>query len=84
MTSGDTNIAIARAATLQPIPDVAGKLEIPGGQLLRNGHDKAKVSGRFIESLADRPDGKLSWSPRSARRRPTRARLLQRSVSATP
>ena len=59
MTLSDTNIAIARTATLRPIQDVAARLEIPGDQLLPYGHDKAKVSGRFVESLADRPDGKL-------------------------
>ena len=59
MPSSDTNIAIARTASMRPIQDVAAKLDIPGDQLLPYGHDKAKVSGHFIDSLADRPDGKL-------------------------
>ena len=59
MTSANTNIEIARAAKLRPIQDAAARLDIPNEHLLPFGHDKAKVSSRFIDSLADRPDGKL-------------------------
>ncbi len=59
MSPSNTNIEIARAANLRPIQDVATKLGIPGEHLLPFGHDKAKVSGRFIDSLAGKPDGKL-------------------------
>ena len=59
MTPSNSNIAIARAANLKPIQDVAEKLGIPSEHLLPFGHDKAKVSARFIDSLARRPDGKL-------------------------
>ncbi len=59
MTSSNTDIEIARAAKCRPIQDVAAKLGIPSEHLLPFGHDKAKVSGPFIDSLARRPDGKL-------------------------
>jgi len=54
-----TDIEIARAARKLPIQAVGGKLGIGAADLIPYGHDKAKVSAAFIESLADRPDGKL-------------------------
>jgi formate--tetrahydrofolate ligase len=54
-----SDIEIARAATLQPIGDVAGKLGVPEDALVHYGPHKAKVSLDFIKSLDDRPDGKL-------------------------
>jgi formate--tetrahydrofolate ligase len=53
------DIDIARAATLAPILDVAAKVGIPQDALVPYGWTKAKVSLPFIESLKDRPDGKL-------------------------
>ncbi|MEL6648650.1 MAG: formate--tetrahydrofolate ligase [Pseudomonadota bacterium] len=54
-----TDIEIARAAQKKPIQEIGAKLGIPTEHLLPYGHDKAKVGQEFIESLADRPDGKL-------------------------
>jgi formate--tetrahydrofolate ligase len=54
-----SDIEIARAATLQPIGDVADKLGIPDDALFRYGPHKAKVSLDFVKAQADRPDGKL-------------------------
>jgi formate--tetrahydrofolate ligase len=54
-----SDIEIARAATLQPIGAVAGKLGVPEDALVHYGPHKAKVSLDFIKSLDDRPDGKL-------------------------
>ncbi len=54
-----TDIEIARNATKKPIQEIGAGLGIPNADLLPFGHDKAKVSERFIKSLADRPDGKL-------------------------
>tara|TARA_R100001129_G_scaffold150218_8_gene112322 strand:- start:25385 stop:27064 length:1680 start_codon:yes stop_codon:yes gene_type:complete len=54
-----SDIEIARAASKKPIGEIGDKLGIPGEHLLPYGHDKAKLSADFIESLADRPDGKL-------------------------
>ncbi len=54
-----TDIEIAREATKKPILEIGAKLGIPSESLLPYGHDKAKVSQEFIESLAGRPDGKL-------------------------
>jgi formate--tetrahydrofolate ligase len=54
-----TDIEIAREATKKPILEVGAGLGIPAEQLLPYGHDKAKVSQDFIESLAGRPNGKL-------------------------
>jgi formate--tetrahydrofolate ligase len=54
-----SDIEIARAASMQPIAEIGAKLGIPGDALLPYGHTKGKISFDFIQSLADRPDGKL-------------------------
>ncbi len=55
-----SDIEIAREASMRPVVDVgADKLDIPGDALLNYGPNKAKLSMEYIESLADRPDGKL-------------------------
>ena len=54
-----SDIEIARAATKRPILEIGDALGIPPEALLPFGHDKAKVGQQFIESLKDRPDGKL-------------------------
>ena len=54
-----TDIEIAREASKKPIMEIGAKLGIPTEHLLPYGHDKAKVSQNFIDSLADRPNGKL-------------------------
>jgi len=54
-----TDIEIAREANKQPILDIGAKLGIPANDLLPYGHDKAKVSQSFIQSIQNRPDGKL-------------------------
>ncbi|MFK7867668.1 MAG: formate--tetrahydrofolate ligase [Roseobacter sp.] len=54
-----TDIEIARAATKQPIQKIGEKLGISEADLLPYGHDKAKVSQSFIDSVQERTDGKL-------------------------
>jgi len=54
-----SDIEIAREASLQPIEQVAAKLDIPKDQLLQYGPHKAKVSFDLINDLQSRPDGKL-------------------------
>ncbi len=54
-----SDIEIAREATMRPIEEIAAKLEIPREHLLQYGPYKGKVSFDFINSLQDRPDGKL-------------------------
>ncbi len=54
-----SDIEIARAATKLPIQEIGAKLGIDAEHLLPYGHDKAKVSQDFIESVQDREDGKL-------------------------
>jgi len=54
-----SDIEIAREATMKPIREVANKLGIPDEHLLPFGHTKAKISMKFVESLQDKPDGKL-------------------------
>jgi formate--tetrahydrofolate ligase len=54
-----SDIEIARAASMQPIVDVAEKLGIPADALQPFGYTKAKVSLDFIKSLQKKPDGKL-------------------------
>lgn len=54
-----TDIQIAREASKKPIQEIGAKLGISSDDLLPYGHDKAKVSQSFIDSVQDRPDGKL-------------------------
>ncbi len=54
-----SDIEIARAASMQPITEVAEKLAIPSDALKPYGNSKAKLSQEFIKSLEGRPEGKL-------------------------
>ena len=54
-----SDIEIARAATMQPIVEIGSRLDILEQHLSQYGPYKAKVAYDFIESLSDRPDGKL-------------------------
>jgi len=55
-----SDIEISQAAVMRPILDVAKeKLDIDPEDLIPYGHYKAKVSLDYIDSLKDRPDGKL-------------------------
>lgn len=54
-----SDIEIARAATLKPMPEVAARLGIPEDALEPYGKTKAKISASFIATLKDRPRGKL-------------------------
>jgi formate--tetrahydrofolate ligase len=54
-----TDIQIAREASKRPIQEIGQKLGISSDDLLPYGHDKAKVSQSFINSVQDRTDGKL-------------------------
>jgi len=59
MSNTLSDLDIARANTSLPIAEVAAGLGIPLHDLIPYGHDKAKISYDFLESLSDRPDGKL-------------------------
>ena len=55
-----SDIEISQAAVMRPIIEVAEeKLGIPPEHVLSYGHYKAKISLDYIDSLKDRPDGKL-------------------------
>ncbi|MDA0996867.1 MAG: formate--tetrahydrofolate ligase, partial [Proteobacteria bacterium] len=54
-----SDIEIAREAKPLHINKIGAKLGIPEAHLLPYGHDKAKVSAEFIESLEGKPYGKL-------------------------
>lgn len=54
-----TDIEIAREANKKPIQTIGAKLGISADDLLPFGHDKAKVSQDFINSVQDRKNGKL-------------------------
>ncbi|MEL7154082.1 MAG: formate--tetrahydrofolate ligase, partial [Pseudomonadota bacterium] len=54
-----SDIEIARAANKKPIQEIGDKIGIPNEHLLPYGHDKAKVSQAFINSVQHKPDGKL-------------------------
>ena len=53
------DIQIARAAEKRPIFEIGDGLGIPSAELVPFGHDKAKVSQNFINSVQDRKNGKL-------------------------
>ncbi len=54
-----SDIEIARDATKEPIQEIGERLGIPSEHLLPYGHDKAKVSQGFIDSVKGGKDGKL-------------------------
>ncbi len=54
-----TDIEIAREATLQPVVEVAQRLGIPATALVPYGHTKAKIALDYIDSLQQHPRGKL-------------------------
>lgn len=64
-----SDIEIARAARLEPIQAIGARLDIPEDALIPYGHDKAKITSAFLDSIQDRPDGKL---------------ILMTAVSPTP
>lgn len=55
----NSDIDIARAANALPIKNIGEKLNIPWEALSPFGHTKAKISLEFINSLQDKPNGKL-------------------------
>ena len=54
-----SDIEIARAAKTKPISEIAEQIGIPHDAIIPYGHTKAKVTLDYIDSLADKPDGKL-------------------------
>ncbi|MCL4163073.1 UNVERIFIED_CONTAM: hypothetical protein GTU68_059596, partial [Idotea baltica] len=54
-----TDIEIAREANKKPIQEIGAKLGIGSDDLLPYGHDKAKVSQGFINSVQGNKNGKL-------------------------
>jgi formate--tetrahydrofolate ligase len=54
-----SDIQIAREANKKPIKDIGDRLGIPYEELLPYGHDKAKISQEFINSVQGEKDGKL-------------------------
>ena len=54
-----SDIEIAQQAKMQRVVAIAEKIGIPETHLEPYGHYKAKVALEFVDSLKDRPDGKL-------------------------
>ncbi|WP_120502268.1 formate--tetrahydrofolate ligase [Roseovarius sp. EL26] len=54
-----SDIEIAREATKKPIQQIGDKMGIPTEHLLPYGHDKAKVSQEYINSVQGNENGKL-------------------------
>ncbi|MGR3520630.1 MAG: formate--tetrahydrofolate ligase, partial [Roseovarius sp.] len=54
-----SDIEIAREAQKKSIQEIGAKLGIPSDHLLPYGHDKAKVSQDFIDSVQGNKTGKL-------------------------
>jgi formate--tetrahydrofolate ligase len=59
MAEVKSDIEIARAAKKKPIQEIGARIGIPSDHLLPYGHDKAKVSAEFINSIQDKKSGKL-------------------------
>jgi formate--tetrahydrofolate ligase len=59
MAEVKSDIEIARAAAMQPIAEVAGRIGIPEAALQPYGKHIAKVDLGFVHDLASQPDGKL-------------------------
>ena len=54
-----SDIEIAREAKMKPIMEIGKKLGIPEAELVPYGHTKAKVTLKYIDTLAKKPNGKL-------------------------
>ena len=54
-----SDIEIAREARMQPIGDIASRVDIPDSALEPHGKHIAKIGLDYVESLTDKPDGKL-------------------------
>ena len=54
-----TDIEIAREANKKPIQEIGAKLGISSEHLVPYGHDKAKLSAEFINSVQGKKNGKL-------------------------
>jgi formate--tetrahydrofolate ligase len=54
-----SDIAIAQAADIRPIGEIAAKLNIPDDALQPYGRTKAKIELDYLKTLQDKPDGKL-------------------------
>ncbi len=54
-----TDLEIARGATLEPIQHIGEHLGIPSDQLVPYGHTKAKIPLEWLAGLDDRPHGRL-------------------------
>ena len=54
-----TDIEIAQNAKLLKVTEIADKLGIPADDIEPYGHYKAKITQNFINSVKDKPDGKL-------------------------
>ena len=54
-----SDIEIAQHATLKPIGEIAARLGIPADSIENYGRYKAKIALDYIDTLKDRPDGKL-------------------------
>ena len=55
----DSDLAIARRATLKPIGEIAAKAGIPADALEPYGRTKAKVGFEFLDTLKAKPRGRL-------------------------
>jgi len=55
----NTDIDIARQARKKPIQEIGAKLGIPSQNLIPFGHDKAKVSADYLDTIKNNGDGKL-------------------------
>ncbi len=54
-----SDIEIARESQPRPVVEIAAQLGIPPEQLVPYGHTKAKLNLDYVQSLDDKPDGKL-------------------------
>ncbi len=54
-----SDIEIARGAALRPVVEIGSRLGIPSDQLVPYGHTKAKISLDYVNSLRERPGGRL-------------------------
>ncbi|MBM4343763.1 MAG: formate--tetrahydrofolate ligase [Deltaproteobacteria bacterium] len=53
------DIDIARAAAIRRIGEIAARLGVPEAHLYPFGHHKAKIAFEYLDTLRDRPNGKL-------------------------
>ena len=72
-----SDIEIAQKAKVEKITTIASKIDISEDFLVPYGHDKAKISLDFLNTLHNKKEGNLIWSHQLVPLQPGREKQLR-------